>query len=158
MKKEIKSYIIAILIPLAVGGLSAFLTRGNMDIYKDIEKPALAPPGIVFPIVWSILYILMGIGSVIIYNSKSGTASARNNALVIYGLQLVVNFFWSLIFFNLKAYIFSFIWLIILWLLVLAMILKFGRINKTAAWLQVPYLLWVTFSGYLNLMIYLLNR
>ncbi len=158
MKKEIKSYIIAILIPLAVGGLSAFLTRGNMDIYKDIEKPALAPPGIVFPIVWSILYILMGIGSVIIYNSKSGTASARNNALVIYGLQLVVNFFWSLIFFNLKAYIFSFIWLIILWLLVLAMILKFGRINKTAAWLQVPYLLWVTFAGYLNLMIYLLNR
>lgn len=156
MQKGIKSYVIGILIPIGVGLLSAYLTMGNMDIYESIVRPDLAPPAIVFPIVWTILYVLMGIGSVIIYNSNANE-NDKNKALLIYGLQLVVNFFWSIIFFNQRAFLLSFIWLILLWVLIVAMIISFGKINKTAAWLQIPYLLWVTFAGYLNLMIYLLN-
>lgn len=158
MKNQIKTYVIGILIPLIIGGLSALLTAGNMNIYSEIQKPPLAPPGILFPIVWTILYILMGIGSVMIYNSSFGTTAQRNKALIVYGIQLAVNFFWSILFFNMKAYLFSFIWLILLWGLIVLMIYKFSQINKVAALLQVPYLLWVTFAGYLNLAIYLLNR
>ncbi len=157
MLKKIKPYIIGILIPLAVGGLAAFLTRNSMDIYKSVEKPPLAPPGILFPIVWTVLYILMGIGSTLVYKSDA-EAKDKNQALFIYGLQLAVNFFWSILFFNLRAFLPSFIWLLLLWVLVVIMIVRFGRIGKTAAWLQVPYLLWVSFAGYLNLMIWLLNR
>ena len=157
MKSKIKTYIIGILIPLAVGFFSAYLTRGSMDIYSGIIKPPLAPPAILFPIVWTILYVLMGIGSVIVYNSDA-SARDKRQALLIYSLQLTVNFFWSLIFFNKRAFLFSFLWLILLWVLIVAMILSFRKISKTAAWLQIPYLVWVTFAGYLNLMIYLLNR
>ena len=157
MKKEIKTYIVAIIIPLLVGGLSALLTMGSMDIYSSIIRPPLSPPAIVFPIVWTVLYILMGIGSAMIYNSDA-TEDEKKNALTVYAIQLIINFFWSIIFFNLRAYLFSFILLVVLWILVLVMILKFAKINKTAAILQIPYLLWLTFAGYLSLMIYILNR
>ena len=156
MKKQIKSYVIGILIPVAVGLLSAFLTMDSMDFYKTIAKPALAPPGILFPIVWGILYILMGISSTLVYNSDAPEKD-KNQALFLYGLQLIVNFFWSILFFNQRAFLLSFIWLIALWLLIIGMIVSFRKVNKTAAWLQIPYLLWVTFAGYLNLSIYLLN-
>ncbi len=156
MFKKIKPYLIGILIPLAVGGLSALLTMGNMEIYDRVEQPPLAPPGILFPIAWTILYILMGIGSVLIYKAN-GNEEAQKRAFLIYGLQLVVNFFWSIFFFNFEAFLFSFIWLVLLWGLIIAMIVSFYKISKPAAWLQIPYLLWVTFAGYLNLMIYLLN-
>ncbi len=155
---KIKSYIIGILIPIAVGALSAFLTRGNMDIYDKIVMPAFAPPGFLFPVVWTILYTLMGISSTIIYRSDAVDKEARQNALFIYKLQLIINFFWSLIFFNQQAFLLSFIVILVLWALILIMILEFNKINKTAAILQIPYLLWVTFAGYLNLMIYILNR
>lgn len=157
MKKEIKTYIVAIIIPLLVGGLSALLTMGSMDIYSSIIRPPLSPPAIVFPIVWTVLYILMGIGSAMIYNSDA-TEDEKKNALTVYAIQLIINFFWSIIFFNLRAYLFSFILLVVLWILVLVMILKFAKINKTAAILQIPYLLWLTFAGYLSLIIYILNR
>lgn len=157
MKKEIKTYIVAIIIPLLVGGLSALLTMGSMDIYSSIIRPPLSPPAIVFPIVWTVLYILMGISSAMIYNSDA-TEGEKKNALTVYAIQLIINFFWSIIFFNLRAYLFSFILLVVLWILVLVMILKFAKINKTAAILQIPYLLWLTFAGYLSLMIYILNR
>ncbi len=158
MKKAWKPYLIGILIPVAVGGLSALLTAGNMDLYKEINKPPLAPPGLVFPIAWTVLYILMGIGSVLIYRSTAKGSAEKNGALLVYGLQLVVNFFWSILFFNVKAYLFSFLWLILLWILILCMIVKFMKIHRPAGLLQIPYLLWVTFAGYLNLAIYLLNR
>ncbi len=158
MKKETKSYIIAVLIPLIVGGVSALLTSGNMNLYDKIIQPPLAPPPVLFPIVWTVLYVLMGISSGIIYNSKNGTAAQRNNALAVYGLQLFVNFFWSIIFFNLNAFLFSFILIIVLWLFVILMIIRFYKIDKTAAYLQIPYLLWVTFAAYLTLAIYILNR
>ena len=158
MNKKIRSYIIAIIIPLAVGGLSALLTSGSMGLYETIVKPSLSPPAIVFPIVWTILYTLMGISSGIIYNSNSGTQAARNNALAVYALQLIINFFWSIVFFNLRAFLPAFILILVLWALVGVMIIKFYRIDKNAALLQIPYFLWVTFAAYLTLMIYLLNR
>lgn len=156
MLKKLKPYIISVIIALAVGGLSALLTKNNMSIFEKINMPPLSPPSVVFPIVWAVLYILMGISSAIIY--KNGTDREEvQSALKVYALQLAVNFFWSLIFFNMQAYLFAFIWLVLLWVLVIVMIVKFKKISPAAAWLQIPYLLWVTFAGYLSLMIYLLN-
>ena len=156
MLKKLKPYIISVIIALAVGGLSALLTKNNMSIFEKINMPPLSPPSVVFPIVWAVLYILMGISSAIIY--KNGTDREEvQSALKVYALQLAVNFFWSLIFFNMQAYLFAFIWLILLWILVIVMIVKFKKISPAAAWLQIPYLLWITFAGYLSLMIYLLN-
>ncbi len=156
MKKKIWSYVIAIAIPLAVGGLSALLTKDSMDIYMSIVQPPLSPPGILFPIVWTILYILMGVSSAMIYNADCANKQ-KIETLFLYALQLVVNFFWSIVFFNQRLFLASFVLLIFLWILIIAMIYKFWKIYKLAAWLQLPYLLWVTFAGYLNLAIYLLN-
>lgn len=158
MWTKIKPYVISIAIALAVGGLSALLTKGNMDLYNTINRPALAPPMIVFPIVWAILYILMGIGSARVYVKRELNKEDAADALKIYGLQLAVNFFWSIIFFNMRVYFFAFIWLMLLWLLIIFMIVWFAKISKAAAYLQVPYLLWVTFAGYLTFMIWILNR
>ena len=158
MNKKIRSFIIAIIIPLAVGGLSALLTMGSMDLYETIIQPPLAPPAILFPIVWTILYTLMGISSGIIYNSQNGTEAARNNALAVYALQLFINFIWSIVFFNLRAFLPAFVLILVLWVLIIVMIIRFYKIDKTAALLQIPYLLWVTFAAYLTLAIYILNR
>ena len=158
MNKKIRSYIIAIIIPLAVGGLSALLTSGSMGLYETIVKPALSPPAIVFPIVWTILYTLMGISSGMIYNNTTATQADRNDALLVYALQLIINFFWSIVFFNLRAFLPAFILILVLWALIGVMIVRFYKICKTAALLQIPYFLWVTFAAYLTLMIYLLNR
>lgn len=158
MWKKIKPYIISIIIALGVGGLSAFLTRNNMEVYKNINQPPLAPPMILFPIVWFVLFLLMGISSAIIYTNRDKNPREALSGLIIYGLQLIVNFFWSIIFFNMQAYLFAFIWLLLLWVLIIMMIIQFHKISPAAAYLQIPYLLWVTFAGYLNLMIYLLNR
>ena len=156
MLKKLKPYIISVIIALAVGGLSALLTKNNMSIFEKINMPPLSPPSVVFPIVWAVLYNLIGISSAIIY--KNGTDREEvQSALKVYALQLAVNFFWSLIFFNMQAYLFAFIWLVLLWVLVIVMIVKFKKISPAAAWLQIPYLLWITFAGYLSLMIYLLN-
>ncbi len=157
MWKRIKPYVISVAIALAVGGLSALLTRNNMDVYERINRPFLAPPMIVFPIVWSVLFILMGISSAIVYLNRYRDFDTATSALKIYAFQLVVNFFWSIIFFNLQAYLFAFIWLIVLWILILLMIIQFYKISPLASYLQIPYLLWVTFAGYLTFMIYLLN-
>lgn len=158
MWKKLKPYIISILIALGTGGLSAFLTKNSMEVYKNINQPPLAPPMILFPIVWLILFILMGISSAIIYTQRSTNPREALSGLIIYGLQLIVNFFWSIIFFNMQAYLFAFIWLLLLWVLIIMMILQFRKISPLAAYLQIPYLLWVTFAGYLNIMIFLLNR
>ena len=158
MWKKIKPYVISVAIALGVGALSALFTRGNMDIYDRIQTPPLAPPGILFPIVWSILYTLMGISSAIIYIKGRDENIPVYEALRIYAIQLAVNFFWSIIFFNLEAFLFAFLWLLLLWVLIIIMIVKFYKIDKTAAYLQIPYLLWVTFAAYLNFAIFLLNR
>ncbi len=157
MNNKIKSYITGILIPVGVGLLAAFLTRDNMDIYDVIVTPPLSPPGILFFVVWTVLYVLMGIGSTLVYNTE-GNKSDKDKAILLYTLQLIANFFWSILFFNKMAFLFSFIWLVILWAAILAMIFAFAKINKTAALLQIPYLLWVSFAGYLNFAIFLLNK
>lgn len=157
MWKKIRPYVISILIALAVGGLSALLTKNSMAEYKNINQPPLAPPMILFPIVWSILFILMGISSAIIYTKRDVSHQEAVSGLIIYVLQLIVNFFWSIIFFNMRAYLFAFIWLLLLLILIIMMIVQFRKISPAAAYLQIPYLLWVTFAGYLNFMIYLLN-
>ncbi len=153
MKKQWKTLIFCIAIPLAVGGLSALLTRNSMQTFDSINKPILAPSGWLFPVAWTILYILMGIASYLVITSRKPNGSA----LITYGLQLIFNFFWSIIFFNLSLYLFAFIWLVILWLLILKTTIKFYQISEPAGYLMIPYLLWVTFAGYLNFSIYLLN-
>ncbi len=158
MQHKPKVYLISIGIALAVGGLSALLTLGNMDLYSEIVQPPLAPPAILFPIVWTILYTLMGVGSARIYLSREGNMAAANRALLVYGANLLVNFYWSLLFFNQRAFFLSFAWLLLLWGIILWMIFRFFRVNRVAAYLQIPYLVWVTFAGYLNLAIAILNR
>ena len=150
-----KKFLLCLAIPLGVGGLSALLTSNSMQMFEEINKPPLSPPGWLFPVVWTILYILMGIALYLIVVAKD-----RNKTLTAYisfGVQLFFNFFWSIIFFNAKAYLFAFIWLVLLWVGIIANIYFFYKINKTAGKLLIPYLIWVTFAGYLNFGIYLLN-
>ena len=154
--KKIKPYVISCLISLGVGGLAALLTAGDMDIYKTLDTPPLSPPSVVFPIVWSILYALMGIGAARIWRSLP--SPERSKSLNLFITQLIVNFFWSLIFFNAQAYGFAFLWLLLLWGLVLTMILQFRRIDPLATTLQIPYLVWLTFAAYLSLGVWYLNR
>ena len=155
MKTERKQLLVALAIPLLVGGLSALLT-GGMDGFKILNKPPLSPPGWLFPVVWTLLYLMMGLASFKVLNAD-GPEYKKNNALFFYGLQLFFNFFWSIIFFRWEMYLFAFIWLIIMWALIIVTTFKFWKIDKWAGVLLVPYLLWVTFAAYLNLGIYILN-
>ncbi len=151
-----KPYVFWILLSEGVGVLSGWLSREGTRIFSEaVTQPPLSPPAIVFPIVWTILYLLMGISAAMVWQSPP--SKARSQGLNLFISQLVFNFFWSLIFFNLKAYGFAFIWLVILWILVLAMILTFRKTDPLAAWLQIPYLLWLTFAAYLNGGVWLLN-
>lgn len=154
-KINLKQLAISLAISLGTGFLSGLVTMHRMENFKTANKPPLTPPDFLFPIVWTILFILMGISAYVIYQSD---ARGKTKALIVYGVQLVVNFFWPIFFFNLSAYLFSFIWIILLWLLIILMIKLFYPINKTAALLQLPYLLWVTFAAYLNFGVYLLNQ
>lgn len=150
-KQNIKKLIIFILIPLVVGFIGNLL-GGDTDIYTKIATPSFAPPGFLFPIVWSILYILMGISSYLIYKEKNS-----KDALTIYFIQLGVNALWSLFFFRLNWFLFSSLWLVLLLCLIIYMIYLFSKLNKTAAYIQIPYALWVTFALVLNSSIYILN-
>ncbi len=145
-----------IAIPLLVGGLSSFLTRGGMEVFMELNKPPLSPPGWLFGVVWTILYTLMGVSSYLVIQSGA-EEELVNSALSVYVYQLIVNFLWPTFFFNFGWYLFSFIWLVLLWILVLIMIVRFYNISKLAGILQIPYLVWLTFAGYLNLGIWLLN-
>lgn len=155
MWKKIGIYIVAILIPLAVGALSAFLTMGQMESFAALRQPPLSPPGSLFPIVWTILFVLMGISSALIYLSGHPD---RTGALTVYGFQLLVNFFWSILFFNLGERLLALFWIFLLIALVIWMIVRFSKINKTAAYLQLPYLAWLLFATYLNAGVWFLNR
>ncbi len=156
MTIRLKPLLINLFIPLAVGGLSALLTMNSMESFEKINQPPLSPPGWLFPVVWTILYILMGISAYLVTTS-SATDRQKRNAFIVYGAQLFFNFLWSIIFFNREDYLFAFIWLIALWILIIANIILFYRISKPAGLLLIPYLLWVTFAGYLNFAIYLIN-
>ena len=156
MKKTVIPFILSILLAEAVGALSGFLTREGMELFNTaVAQPPLTPPPLVFPIVWGILYALMGYGSARIWLSEP--SPERSRALNLYAIQPVVNFFWSLIFFNAQAFGFAFFWLLLLWALVLLMILAFDKVDPLSAKLQVPYLIWLTFAAYLNLGVWYLN-
>ena len=144
MQSKLKTFLICVAIPLLVGGLAGFLTNDSMETFSMLNQPPLSPPGIVFPIVWTILYTLMGISSYLVVTSDA-TKAEKQNALFVYGIQLAINFFWSLFFFNLQWYLFSFFWLLLLWAFILNTIIQFYRISKPAAYLMIPYLIWVTF-------------
>ena len=151
-----KPYLYWILFTEAVGALAALLTRSATELYNSsIVKPALSPPAIVFPIVWVLLYALMGIGAARIWMTEP--SPGRTRSLRLYLLQLGFNFFWSILFFNFQAFGFAFLWLAVLWVLIVRMILSFYDQDPTAAWLQLPYLLWVLFAAYLNLGVWKLN-
>lgn len=156
MKIRWKTLLICLAVPLAAGGLSALLSGGGMQDFAALNQPPLSPPGWLFPAVWTILYLLMGLASYLV-TAAPIPPGQRQRALFVYSLQLIVNFFWSPIFFSAKAYRFAFVWLLLLWVLVLITALRFARIRAAAGWLLIPYLLWVTFAGYLNIGVYLLN-
>jgi tryptophan-rich sensory protein len=156
MEKKLRTLLIAVAIPLLVGAVAGLLTRNSMQVFEGLQQPPFAPPGVLFPIVWTILYALMGIASYLIYTSGKDPEEV-SSALAVYGVQLVVNFLWPIVFFRFGWYTFAFFWLILLWVLVIYTILLFYRISKPAAWLMVPYLVWLTYAAYLNLGIVLLN-
>ncbi len=155
MKPNLKKIILSLAIPLMTGGLAALLIRGSLPIYQTVNKPPLSPPSLLFPIVWTVLYLLMGFGSYLVEGSNSGQ---KGRALTLYAVQLVLNFIWPVIFFNLQAFLPALIILAMLWYVVLQMILAFRDIVPLAGYLQIPYLLWLTFAFYLNFGVYLLNR
>ena len=150
---KIKIYAKSILIPVIIGGVIGLIISRSID-YNSLQKPPLSPPSILFPIVWTILYLLMGIS----YGILDSKSLIELKTKIIYSLQLFVNATWSLIFFTLKWRLFAFIWIIILNILVIVMIIDFFKKNKTAGLLQIPYLLWIIFASYLNLGVYLLNK
>lgn len=149
--KKWKIYVIFIVLTLLVGVISGFISMGSMQEYATLEKPLLSPPAWLFPVVWTILYVFMGIGASRVYIKTQSISW-------VYVIQLVFNFFWSIIFFNFGAYLFAFVWLIALLILVIIMAIRFYRVDRLAGLLQIPYILWLLFAGYLNFMVYLLNR
>jgi tryptophan-rich sensory protein len=154
--KKWRTYLFWILLAEGVGLLAGLLTRDATALYgTSINKPPLAPPAIVFPIVWTVLYALMGIGAARVATSPN--REPEDVALNLFVIQLIVNFFWSFFFFNAQAFGFAAIWLVLLWVLVLLMIVAFWKVDRLAAWLQIPYLIWLTFAAYLNFAVYLLN-
>ena len=147
--------IICLLIPLIGGFISGIISMSGIKEFDSLIKPFLTPPGFIFPIVWTILYVLMGISSYLIYIENDYYSSC---CLKIYGINLFVNFLWSPLFFGLNLRLFSLIWIILLDVVVVYMILCFFKVNKKAAYIQIPYLVWCIFATYLNLAYYLLNR
>ena len=155
MKTNRKKLIICLAIPLAVGGLAALLS-GGMRTEHTLNQPPLSPPGWVFPVVWSILYLLMGYASYRILTSDADPDAIRK-ALTLYFIQLTLNFLWPLVFFGLQQYFAAFLLLLVLWVFIYLTMYSFGKIDDTAQNLLIPYLLWGTFAGYLNLGVALLN-
>lgn len=153
MSKKFKTYLKSIIVPVLIGSIVGFIISGSID-YNSLQKPPLSPPSMTFPIVWTILYILMGIS----YGILASNSLVDSKINSIYYLQLFFNALWPIAFFLFKCRLFAFIWIIILAILIIIMIARFYEKHKTAAWLQVPYLLWTLFATYLNFGVYLLNR
>lgn len=155
MKLNWKRLLINLAIPLGVGGLSALIS-GGMGDFKTINQPPLSPPGWIFPIVWTVLYLLMGYAAYRVQTSGKDPEQIRK-AMRLYGVQLLLNFLWSPVFFGLHWYLVAFFILVALWVMIYLTMLAFSRLDETAGDLLIPYILWVTFAGYLNLGVYLLN-
>ena len=156
MVKHWKTYLFWILLAEGVGALSGYLTRDGVARYEAVvQKPPLTPPGWAFPVVWGILFALMGIGAARVYLTPA--SDARSRGLKLFLVQLLVNFLWSIFFFNGRLYLFSFLWILGLWGLILLMITAFRPLDRWAAVMQIPYLFWVTFAAYLTFGVWRLN-
>lgn len=152
MKKIIKN-IFYLLFPLLIGGLVGLLIKSHID-YTSLALPPLAPPSIVFPIAWTILYFLMGISYLILNNKYKNDITYES---IIYYIQLFLNAIWSILFFILKWRLVSLLWILLLDGFVIYMIYLFARKNKLSAYLNLPYIIWLLFATYLNLGILILN-
>lgn len=156
MEKKKWHLLACIAIPLAVGGLAALISGGGMQTFAQLNQPPLSPPGWLFPVVWTGLYVLMGLGSWLVLYS-CGAREAIRRALALYAIQLAINFFWPIFFFRWSLYLFSFFWLALLFVLVALTAWAFYHLRRNAGWCLAPYLVWIAFAGYLNWGIYLLN-
>lgn len=155
-KLNIGALICAIAIPIAVGAVSSLITSDSMKQYANMSKPALSPPGWIFPIVWSVLYTMMGIASYYVF-AEDADKTLKYNALLLYAGQLLLNFFWSILFFRFSLYLPAFFWLVAMWIMILVTIISFFYVNKVSGFLMIPYLLWTTFAAYLNFSVYKIN-
>ena len=156
MKLDIRKLLKNLAIPLLIGFIAGFLTRqGTENFALNVKQPPFAPPAVLFPIVWTILYALMGFSAYIIESSPQ--TPQRNRALVLYYVQLFFNFLWSFIFFNFNNYLAAFVWIVALLILIIATTIEFYKIKPVAGYLMIPYILWVSFAAVLNFSIYLLN-
>ena len=152
MKK--RDLLISVAIPLLTGVFATLLSGEGMAFFVNLNKPPLTPPAWVFPVVWTLLYTMMGIAAYLVTMTDGDCV---DEALLFYGIQLLVNFFWPIFFFGFGWYLVSFLWLVLLWVLVFIMIRRFYNISKLAGILQIPYLIWLTFAAYLNLGVWILN-
>lgn len=157
IKFNLKKFLISLGIPLLVGGFASLITMGDRDIYKDVATPPLSPPQWLFPVVWTVLYILMGISLYLVWN-KHDIYIDKKRAYLLFALQLFLNFIWSPVFFTARSFLLAFIILVLLVITVAFMIAAFYDIDKPAALLQIPYIIWILFASYLNIGIYVLNR
>jgi len=155
--KKFFTYLFSIASALGVGVLAGILTRGSIDAYSSAVKPPLSPPPIVFPIVWTVLYILMGIGLALVLTSPRATDDSSFVSIAFYVLNLCFNFLWPIWFFVFRLFSFSFVWLLLLLAVVLIMTLVFSATSKWAAYLQIPYIVWLVFAAYLNVSVAILN-
>ena len=154
MKKiDIKKLLFYIIITVLIGSLPSFFIKIS-DVYKELNKPLLSPPGVIFPIVWTILFILMGIS---IYKVGSSKSNKKKEAIIIYFIQLIVNALWTPIFFGLNEYFLGFLWVIMLLLIVVVMLIKFSKIDNISVYLNIPYVFWLLFASYLSFGVFVLN-
>ena len=156
MKINKKSLAISVAVPLIVGAVSGLISADATESFGSVNQPPLSPPGWLFPVVWTVLYILMGIASYLVYESDV-SKKEKATALAFYDAQLAFNFFWSILFFNFELYFFSFFWLIVMLALIIVTTVLFFGISKTSAYFMLPYIVWVIFAGYLNIGVALLN-
>ena len=156
MWTKIRPYVGFCVLALLVGGLSSVITQGEMEAFSALRQPPLSPPGWVFPVAWTILYLLMGVGMALVWRKSDG--ERRRRAVTSWGVQLAANFLWPMLFFLWQLRLLSLVWLVVLLILVAKMTSEFEKTSVPAARMQIPYLLWLLFAAYLNLGVWILNR
>lgn len=154
-KINIKKLLFFIAIPIGVGILASIICKDDFNLFQSLNKPPLSPPAWLFPVAWSILYVLMGISSYFVYSKQHSVATS---CMKIYFIQLFANFIWTILFFKFKQYLFSFLWIILLLFTITKMTICFYSVDKKSGILQIPYIAWVCFASYLNIAIYYLNK
>ena len=155
-KLKLRELIISLTIPLAVGALSALLTKDGMKRFETLAKPPLSPPLWLFPVVWTLLFALMGLACYKVWTSGASIAR-RERALTLYGIQLAMNFLWPILFFTMGMYLAAFIWLLVMLAFIAAAAVFFHFIDRKAGNLMIPYIVWCCFAAYLNFGVFLLN-